>query len=316
MIDSWIRALATHGAPQELYVDNAKVYHSHGLRLACARLHVRLLHRPPRDPAPGGLVERFFGMVQDQFESEVRAGELVELDRLNRSFSAWLQVSYHSHVNTETQQSPQARDEQGLTVIRSVDVSEVLASFLQRVERRVDRDFSDVRLHNRYYRVEARLRGDKVQVRYDPFSSLETVQIYSLQDEYLGQGTLHHRETGAPASTPPSPAKPQHNLLDLLVRQHDQELAQTTRGIDYRHVTSRRAWPFASFVKTFAQLMGRPGGASAFTAGELERLQKIYNRSTALNEALLKTAFAQAEHKTIAFVTHELHLLTNELEHE
>lgn len=314
LIDSWLRALATHGSPLELYVDNAKIYHSHGLRLACARLHVRLLHRPPRDPAPGGLVERFFGTVQDQFESEVRAGDLLELDGLNRAFSAWLQVSYHQRVNTETQQTPQARYQQGLTVIRAVDLSEVLASFMQRIERRVDRNFADVRLHNRYYRVDPRLRGDKVQVRYDPFSTMETVQVYSLQDEYLGQGTLHQRETGAPAPPPTSPAKPQHHLLDLLVRQHEQQLTTATRGIDYRQVVQRRAWPFASFVKTLAQLMGRPGGASAFTAGELETLKKIYNRSTALNEALLKTAFERAEHKTIPFVRHELHQLTTEPE--
>ena len=60
LIDSWIRALSIHGAPVELYVDNAKVYHSIGLKAACHRLNIRLLHRPPLDPAPGGLVERFF----------------------------------------------------------------------------------------------------------------------------------------------------------------------------------------------------------------------------------------------------------------
>jgi hypothetical protein len=260
------------------------------------------------------LIERFFGTVQDQFESEVRAGEIVELDALNRAFSAWLQVSYHQAVNTETQQSPQARYQEGLTVIRSADLSEVLGSFMQRDERRVDRDFADVRLHNRYYRVDPRLRGDKVQVRYDPFSHRETVHIYSLEDEYLGQGVLHQRETGQPPSPSRTPGKPQHNLLDLLVREHDQQLTTATRGIDYRHVVQRRAWPFASFLKTLAQLMGRPGGASAFTAGELEGLKKTYHHSTALNEALLKTAFARAQHKTIPFVRHELHQLATEQE--
>ena len=53
LIDSWIRALSIHGAPVELYVDNAKVYHSIGLKAACHRLNIRLLHRPPRDPRAG-----------------------------------------------------------------------------------------------------------------------------------------------------------------------------------------------------------------------------------------------------------------------
>ena len=84
LIDSWIRALSIHGAPKELYVDNAKVYRSIGLRAACHRLNIRLLHRPPNDPPPGGLVERFFQTVQGQFEAEVRAGDILTLDQLNR----------------------------------------------------------------------------------------------------------------------------------------------------------------------------------------------------------------------------------------
>lgn len=57
LIDSLIRAWSNHGASLELYLDNAKVYHANGLKAACYRLNTRLLHRPPRDPAPGGLIE-------------------------------------------------------------------------------------------------------------------------------------------------------------------------------------------------------------------------------------------------------------------
>ena len=314
LIDSWIRALATHGSPLELYVDNAKVYHSRGLRMACYRLHVRLWHRPPYDPAPGGLVERFFRTVQDQFESEVRAGDQLTLEALNRAFSAWLHVSYHQRVNADTQQSPQARYDQGLTVVRSVALDQALESFHQRDVRTVHRDFADVRLHNRYYRVDPRLRGDKVQVRYDPFSCMDTVQIYSLREEYLGQGVAHERQTGAGPTPPKSTPKPKHNVLDLLVQEHEKQLQEATGGIDYRRVVSRRAWPFAACVKTWAELLGRPGGAAAFTAGELGTLKKIYNRSRTLTSALLKTAFEQAEHKTIPCVAQQLHLLQHEPE--
>ena len=53
LIDSLIRAFSTHGAPLELYLDNAKVYHANGLKAACYRLNINLLHRPPHDPPPG-----------------------------------------------------------------------------------------------------------------------------------------------------------------------------------------------------------------------------------------------------------------------
>jgi transposase InsO family protein len=35
LIDTLIRAFSIHGAPLELYLDNAKVYHANGLKAAC-----------------------------------------------------------------------------------------------------------------------------------------------------------------------------------------------------------------------------------------------------------------------------------------
>ena len=109
LIDSLLRAWGSQGAPREIYVDNAKVYHSGALKLACAELNIHLLHRPPRDPAPGGLVERVIQTVQDQFESEIRASHTITLEELNRFFVAWLQASYHVTTHSATGQTPQAR---------------------------------------------------------------------------------------------------------------------------------------------------------------------------------------------------------------
>jgi hypothetical protein len=314
LIDSWIRALATHGAPLALYVDNAKVYNARGLQIACYRLHIHLLHRRPRDPAPGGLIERFFGTAQSQFESEIRAGDIMHLDPLNRALTAWLEVSYHQRVNSDTAQAPQERYDQGLTVIRHVDMDQVLASFLQSVPRKVHRDFSDVRLNNRFYRVDPRYRGEAVEVRFDPFSSMDTVQIYSVHGEYLGQGQCHTRDTGLPAPPASTPAKPAYNYPELLIRQHEQQLAAQTHGIDYRRVTPRRAWPFGAFVKAFARLLGHKAGMAAFDAGQLEALKKLYNRHAGVTEAALQDAFERAPHKSIPYVGHELHFVLSQQE--
>ena len=58
LIDSWIRALSIHGAPVELYVDNAKVYHSIGLKAACHRLNINCCtgHRVTRRRAACGTI--------------------------------------------------------------------------------------------------------------------------------------------------------------------------------------------------------------------------------------------------------------------
>jgi putative transposase len=174
LIDSLLRAWSLHGASRELYLDNAKIYHAHALRRACGPLNIRLLHRGVGDPPPGGLIERFFHTAQDQLEAEVRAGPPLTLDRLNQALTAWLEVSYHERPNSETQQAPRLRYEQGRSFIRHIDLQQVLKFFLQRKRRRVDRIYSDVRLDGFFFRVDPQLRGDWVEVRYDPFAELET----------------------------------------------------------------------------------------------------------------------------------------------
>ena len=315
LIDTLLRAWAVHGASSELYLDNAKVYRSNALEAACFRLNIRLIHRTARDAPPGGLIERFFETVQDQFEAEVRAGTILTLSQLNRTFFAWLEMSYHRRVNSETGQAPEERRRTGLTVIRRVDMEEAARSFMKREERHVHRDFSDIRLNGRFYRVDRRLRGDKVEVRYDPYSDMKIVLIYSGREEYLGKGELYARERGDTPGPPPSPKKVQYNYLDLLVRQHEEELRTQTGSIDYRKVVERRAWPFPAFARTFARLLGLRGGLSAFTAGELEKLKKVYNRSTSLNEPMLVQAFEKAQEKDIEHVAYELEkLFSNRLE--
>jgi transposase InsO family protein len=311
LIDTLLRAWAVYGASKQLYLDNAKVYHADALKSACLRLGIDLIHRTAGDPAPGGLIERFFGTVQSQFEPEVRAGEILTLPQLNRAFSAWLTLSYHQRVNADTGQTPKQRYHDGLTLLRKVDTTEALRSFMKRATRHVHRDFCDIQLNGRFYRVDRRLRGDKVEVRYDPYSAMETVLIYSLKDVYLCEGRQHHRQT----ADQPGPAMPsgkvQYSYLDLLIRQHEQMLNSQVPGIDYRGVAAARGWSFMAFAQAFGRLLGRKGGLSAFNAGELERLKKTYNRNTSLNESVLTEAFKKAAVKDIGGILNQLeHLLT------
>ena len=309
LIDSLIRALSTHGAPLELYVDRAKIYMSNALRAACYRVNIKLLHRPPKDPPAGGLIERLIQTIQLQLEPEIRAGDLLTLQQLNRSLSAWLAVSYHKTVHSETNQPPDERYQKGLTVIRQVDMNKVIESFLQSVDRTVNRTFSDVQLDKRFYRVDPKLRGDRVQVKYDPFSSWDTVHIYSLGDQYLGTGTLHDRTTHIPDGAQHPRGKPKHSYTELLIRQHKHMLAEQTGGIDYRKIVDRRAWPSHEFAKTAAQLMGKKAGLADLSTGELESLKKVHNQSTAIDRNMLKQAFEKAPYPTLPYIIRELKLL-------
>ncbi len=308
LIDSLLRAWAVHGKSKELYVDNAKVYHANALKAACYELSINLLHRPPGDPAAGGLVERVFQSIQGQFEAEVRAGDILTLNALNRGFSAYLEVAYHQRIHSETSQSPQHRYTQGLKAVRHVDMQQVIQFFMHKEFRTVDKDFSDIRLHNAFYRVDPGLRGDRVEVRFDPFSDKQTLWIYSLDNQYLGQATLYNRDKGAEPTKFCHPGKPQNNYVDLLVQEHEKQLQARTQGIDYRETLSTRQWPFTAFVQTVASLMGQQKkGLGAFNSEELEMLKKAYNRLPDLSELAVEQAWLQeAPQKTIAHLICQL----------
>jgi hypothetical protein len=317
LIDSLLRAWANHGASRELYADNAGIYHARALKTACLSLNIKLLHRAVGDPPGGGVIERFFETAQSQFESEVRVGDILTLQQLNQALSAWLEVSYHQRTHSETGQSPRLRYEADKPFTRHVDLQRVLKYFLKREERRVDPDFSDVRISGLFFRVHKDLRRDKVEVRYDPFGDLESVLIYSLEGEYLGTGVRHQRETGedgTAGSVNSPPPKAKHNYLDLLIQKQKAAIERRASGIDYQAVLAAadRRWPFVEFAKQLAGYLGRSGGVSAFRSDELESLQKVYQRLKFLDPALLEAACAQAQQRSIAEIVFLLQRLHDE----
>jgi transposase InsO family protein len=299
LVDSLLRALVVHGLPRALFVDNAKVYHANALKLACYELGIRLLHRRVRDPATGGLIERFIKTAQEQFETEVRSGDILTLDQLNRAFNAWLSVSYHTRKHSETDEAPKARYDQGLRVRRTVDVARALRFFLERESRRVHKDFADVQVKGAFFRVDRKLRGDKVEVRYDPFTKrLDEVFVYAADGVYLGKGKRHDREHGEtvmPADRP----KAKEDYLGLLVDEHDRALARATGGIDYRKAAAQHPFPFNALLTALSELLGRKGGVSAFSADEHEALAKLYQRHPGLDRQAVLDAFERAHPKTL-----------------
>ena len=312
LVDSLLRAWGNHGASRELYVDNAKVYHAKALQLACTQLNIQLLHRPPRDPPAGGLIERFIQTCQMELEAEVRAGQVLTLDDLNRVLAAWLAVAYHQEVHSETRQTPHERFHQQPRLIRQVDLGAVLSFFQQRLPRVVNRDFSDVRLENLFFAVDAKLRGDRVIVQYDPFSPLQEVQLYSPAGVYLGRGQHYQREKGShpqPPSTPPAgPITPHY--LDALRAEHAAlQEQQRSLGIDYHSARQRNVWSVASFARVFARLLGRQGGLSGLTAQEVDLLAAFHARHDRVTESLLRQAFQQAPAATLPEVLFQLQSL-------
>ncbi|MFN2218282.1 MAG: DDE-type integrase/transposase/recombinase [Anaerolineae bacterium] len=319
LIDSLLRAWGSHGASRELYADNAKIYHSNGLILACTELNIKLLHRPPRDPPAGGLIERFYQTIQSQLEAEVRASQILTLDQLNQDLSAWLEVDYHQHLHSETGQTPHERYHQGSAFTRQVNLDAVLKFFHRQETRTVNEDHSDVRIDKRFFAVDPKLRGDAVTVQYDPFSDMHEVQLYSPTGKYLGLGRRYQREKGAhpepqPAAPSGEPITPHY--LDVL-RQEHARLHQQRRasGIDYHSARQSNVWSLTGFAGTFARLLGRKGGVSGLRAEEMQALAAFHARHDRLSESLLRESFERAESTSIPQILFHLQSLLQERNH-
>lgn len=310
--DTLIRAFEVHGVPRKIYLDNGKVYHARALKRACYRLGTGLVHRTKGDPATGGIIERFFETVQSQFESEVRAGDILGLDRLNESFAAWLEVVHHQTPNSCTGQPPKQRYDERLIAIRQADMEAVTESFFQHEERTVDKTFSDIRLNNRFYKVDPKLRGDRLDVRYDLRGPAGEILLYSLKEEYLGKGVLHQREEGQDVPPEARRSGKTFDMMGMLIDAHKKQLADEIGGIDYGAAGRCHRWSFDAFAACLADLLGRKGGLSAFSAEELGALKQVHGRHRDLTRTFLKKAFAKADRPTIPSIVYALQQLKEE----
>jgi len=316
LIDSLLRGWTHHGASRELYVDNAKIYHAGALKLACTQLNIKLLHRPPRDPPAGGLIERFFQTLQGQLEAEIFAAKLLSLAEINGALQAWLAEEYHQAIHRETRESPYQRYHTAPRFQRNVRLQDVRQFFYRRERRTVQRDFSDVTVDGRHFAVDAKLRGDRVEVRFDPFQkddALQEVQLYRVEDgAYLGVGRRYGREKGhhpdpAPA-TKTGPIEPAYLKALEASREASHQVRRET-GLDFQSARDRNVWSLTSFAGLLARLLGRDGGLSALSGDELEALRNFHARHDRVQETLLRDAVAQAETLTIPHVLLQLQSL-------
>jgi hypothetical protein len=264
------------------------------------------------------LIERFFQTLQGQLEAEIRATRLLSLGDINRALAAWLTQEYHAAVHSETDQSPQQRYDEATRFQRSVRLQGLMQLFLLRELRTVHRDFSDVCLQGRYFAVDPQLRGDRIEVRFDPFQSEgqpSEVQLYRPDGKYLGIGRHYQREKGHHPQPKPPTTRPliEPTYLDALKADHEiSHDARQESGLDYSSASRRSVWSLTSFVTMIAKLLGRCGGLSAVSPDELEALRAFHKRHNRVSESLLRAAAVGAESATIPHILLHLQFLLSQ----
>jgi transposase InsO family protein len=226
------RALLKRGIPDKIYVDHGKIFVSHWLRLACARLTIRHLAAAPYAPESKGKIERFMQRC-DEFIAEMTLVQPKTLDALNQLFEVWLEEGYnhypHSALEGKTPAEVFVADNKQL---RYVGMQELQEAFLWEETRKVDKT-GCIKYRNMSFDVGPELRGKRVTIRFDPQDASEVQiivegKLYRLAHELLINKSFDPRNDPFADAPPDTQARPSRYLQALTNK--DQQRRQRKYG--------------------------------------------------------------------------------------
>lgn len=162
------KAMSKYGRPEELFVDNALIFSSVQLDLACASLGIAKIHSTAGYPASRGKIERLFRTVRDELLCEIELLPSMPLAEFNRYLRAWVDGQYNVRKHSRTGKCPLDRWEQCDVPLRTVTPLELQQAFLQWARRKVGTT-GEIKLAGNIYYADPTLVGQTVMLRYDPF---------------------------------------------------------------------------------------------------------------------------------------------------
>ncbi|HWU89042.1 MAG TPA: DDE-type integrase/transposase/recombinase [Kofleriaceae bacterium] len=137
MLGIFLGALRRHGAPDALYLDNGSTYRGEGLRVACERLDITLLHARPGDAPARGKMERFWRTLRAGCLDHL--GTLTHLHDVQARLLAFLDAHYHKAPHGGLLGKPPAEAWAGAKT-QPIDETQLTAALTVRARRRVRRD--------------------------------------------------------------------------------------------------------------------------------------------------------------------------------
>lgn len=227
-------AIEKRGLPEAIYVDRGAVFISKQFDGICARLGARRILASPGEPAGRGKIERFFRTVRGQFLPEVKVSKIDSLEKLNAAFLAWLEVSYHKRVHSETKEAPIERFLSNASVVKP-DPATLADAFAWYKDRYVNK-CAQVSLEGNKYEVDPHLITKTVTLKFDPFD-LSKVEVFfkGTSFGFATPATLRRFCHSAVKvdNSPSEGEKTGINYLDLLVDEHEKSL---NKLIPYRKI--------------------------------------------------------------------------------
>ena len=217
-------ALAARGVPDAIYVDNGSAFVDAALRRAAARLGVKISHSAPGRPQGRGKIERFFGVVRQEFLVEIGDGASVtDLPQLNKLFTAWYETVYHTRPHGETGQPPVERWLAGAP-FPTPSPARLREAFLW-AEYRVVRKDATIKLFGGAYETDPVLAGRRVECVFDPFD-LAVVEVRWNGKPYGLARPQQIRRHSHPKAKPETPAAPPPatgiDYLGIIAAEHEE----------------------------------------------------------------------------------------------
>jgi transposase InsO family protein len=277
--DTLLRALLRWGRPKKVYVDRGSVYRAEQLQYSLDRVGVKLIHSRAYYSQGRGVIERWWQLI-GQFEDEVRLrDELLTLHDLNGLWEAYRELRYCDAVHRELGKTPN----QAIAAVspQPIDPEVVRELFLVRADRSVHKKDGCVSVEGRRYLVESYLRGQKVQVRYEP-NDPGSVLIFH-------EGNRIQRAFPQPLNATPEPHPEPAQLcqsvdyLQLLRADFDQKLLEHARPLAYAQLDPDLAFG----PEGFAELVGALAGLKLGRAEQTE-LRSFWDTYAPLPEALVR----------------------------
>jgi len=160
-------AVAAHGIPSKLYVDNGSSYSNGQLSLICGSIGTVLLHTKIRDGASKAKIERQFRTLKETWLYTLDLDSLSSLAQFNGLLKDYMR-SYNTSLHSGIGTTPLSRYQQTRASIRTPASREWLEEcFLNRITRKVNKD-STVSIDKVSYDVPMQFISSKAEIRFLP----------------------------------------------------------------------------------------------------------------------------------------------------
>ena len=164
-------AVLRRGIPRAILLDNHGSFTGSDVKVACARLGVRLIFARPYDGPSKGKIERFWRTLRARVLDRLDTLKVTTLDDLNLRLSAWVESDYNTRAHSSLgARTPLEVFEEDAEEIRFVDdTGAVEEAFTATLSRQVRAD-STCQVRGRTLEVPTEFRGRAVEVHYSLLS--------------------------------------------------------------------------------------------------------------------------------------------------